>query len=711
MRCPSPIPDEPLRLRALAEYGLDGAHPLPSLDPIVRIAAEVFGMSEAAVNMIGSDEVFFAASFGLGEVDMRREVSFCAHVITQDEVLVVNDAHLDERFHDNPLVAKDGGIRFYAGAPIKHPEGHAVGVLCVLDTVPRDFSAQDSKRLEEMARLVTDKLELRRIEFAGMSGYRTYEHIAMTSPNGIISFDRHGTIKALNRAAQEQFGYQSDQVIGTSVALLLPDWQDGALAPMLADPAATYAYVGEGAVGRRADGSEFPAEVFWSAWMESGEPNFGVVVNDVTERRSKDDAIFALANFDTASGLPNRARFEQQLLEALSRHQSLAVLAIDIPNLDELADTHGHATGDAAFMELAHRIRASIRPDDVLARLGAGKMGLLLPDVGDPLRSAEMADALLSAIAQPLAIAGSDLRFDANCGIALYPANGSTAEEMIGSADLALREAHRIAPGTFRLFDTAFKASAIAKGLFEAEIHRAIRQGELELHYQPQIRLADNVVVGAEALMRWNHPKRGMLAPGAFLPAVEDSGLAVAIGTWIINTASRQAAEWRQSISPDFRMSINLFGAQLRDGNLRAALASARQRHGLPAGALELEITETTALADHERLLPLFRELHADGLELAFDDFGTGFASLSLLASYPLKHLKIDKSFVQNAPHDRTAHAIVKSITDLAHNLGLNVIAEGVETEDQLQFCREIGCDEVQGFLIGKPVPAAQFRA
>lgn len=709
MRCPALIPEEPLRLRALAEYGLDGAHQLPALEPIVRIAAQAFGMPEAAVNMIGSDEVFFAASFGIGEIDMRREVSFCAHVVTQRDVLIVEDALLDERFHDNPLVTAQDGIRFYAGAPILHPEGHAVGVLCVIDTQPRSFSDEDARRLEDMARLVTDKLELRRIEFAGQSGWRTYEHIAMTSPNGIISFGPDGVIKALNRAAQDQFGLSPEQAIGTPLVRLLPAWRDGALANLLAAPAAAQAPVGEDTTGRHATGREFPVEAYWSAWMEGAAPNFGVVVRDVTERRAKDEAIYALANFDAASGLANRARFEQQLEEAISQHPGLAVLAIDIPNLDELADTLGHVAGDAAFAKLADRARASIRPTDVLARLGPGKMGLLLPGITDAHRAAELAERLLAAIALPLLLEQREVRYDANCGIALYPAHGGGADELIGGADLALREAHRIAPGSVQLFAPALRTAAIAKGLFEAEIHRAVQNGELELHYQPQMRLADGALVGAEALIRWNHPERGLLSPAEFLPAAEDSGLAAEIGRWVIDTACRQAAEWRSGTVPHFRMSVNLFGAQLRDSNLRTALASARERHDLPAGALELEITETTALADHGQLLPLFRQLHDDGLELAFDDFGTGFASLSLLASYPLTHLKIDKSFVQNAPHDPTARAIVRAITDLAHNLGLNVIAEGVETEQHLEACRELGCDEVQGFLIGRPVPAAQL--
>ncbi len=280
---------------------------------------------------------------------------------------------------------------------------------------------------------------------------------------------------------------------------------------------------------------------------------------------------------------------------------------------------------------------------------------------------------------------------------------------MLGSAELALGEAHKHSPGSSHLFTATLRAAAVANGLFEADVHRAIRNHEFELHYQPQVRLADGAFVGAEALIRWNHPERGLLAPAAFLPALENSSLAVEIGTWVIDTACRQAAEWRRLLAAHFRMSINLFGAQLRGGNLKAALGSARRRYGLPAGALELEITETSALADHGQLLPLFRGLRDDGFELAFDDFGTGFASLSLLSSYPLSHLKIDKGFIQIAPHDHTAKSIVKAVTDLAHNLGLNVIAEGVETENHLQFCREIGCDEVQGYLFGRPVPAAQF--
>lgn len=712
MRCPSALPDEPERLEALAQYGLSSDQPLPSLDPIVQIAAHAFDAPAAAVNMIGREEVFFAASIGIGDCDMRRDVSFCAHAITQDDVLVVEDARLDARFHDNPLVTGNAQIRFYAGVPVRSPDGHALGALCIVDSKPRAiFSREDRARLKDMAKLVSDRLELRRLQVAGQQGQSRFERIALTSPHGIISVDHSGSITGMNPAAEYIFGRTVAQSVGQSLNMLLPAWKADEIARRLKRPIADVdgPPTPEEVIGRRGDGSDFPIEITWSTWMEGKDANFGLVIRDVSQQRRQEDELFRLANFDQVTSLPNLDLFKERLAESLRGERPAAVLSVGLAGYQDVSDTLGSHAWEQVLKQIAGRLQNGVRTTDVVARIASDEFGICIGGIGDPLRAGEAAATALSAIAQPLVVEDTEVRLDAHCGIALCPSHGSEPDYLIGNANLALQEARKQPAGAAFLYRPALRMAAVARRMFDSELHQAVEREELQLYYQPQVRVLDGALTGAEALLRWNHPERGVLLPAAFLPALEASSLAAALGSWIIDTACRQAAQWRGELTPDFRMSINLFAAQFRCGKLRSIVNEAMNRYELPGSAIELEITETTVLDDEELFRPLLEGLSEDGIQLAFDDFGTGFASLSLLARYPLTHLKIDKSFIQKAFTSERDQAIVRAITALAHELELKVIAEGVESRRYLEFCREIGCDEAQGFLLGQPVPAQQF--
>ena len=713
MRCPSALPDETERLKALAQYGLSAESPLPSLDPVVQIAAHAFDVPVAAVNMVGREEVFFAASTGISECDMGRDVSFCAHAITQDEVMVVEDARLDARFHDNPLVTGPAQVRFYAGVPIRSPDGHALGALCVIDSKPRgSFLADDRERLKEMAKLVSDRLELKRLQVAAEESVGRFEHVALASANGIICVNRRGKITTINPAAERMFGRSAEQIIGQSLNALLPSWKlrnlsrrlrksiDSGRAPAI-----------EEFVGRRADGTDFPVEVAWSAWTEGEESRFGLVVRDISQQRRQEDELFRLANFDHVTGLANLNLFRVRLSEECLGGRPTAVLSIGLAGYQHVSETLGATVWENVLQQIAHRLKHGVRSVDLVARIGSDEFGICLRGVGDPLRAGEAAAVALAGLAQPVLVDGSEVRLDAHCGIALCPSHSSEPDELIANANLALQEARKQLPGQSFLYAPALRMAAVARRLFDNELHRAVERDELQLFYQPQVRVSDGALTGAEALLRWNHPERGVLAPAAFLPALEASSLAADLGTWIIDAACSQAARWRQELTHDFRISINLFAAQFRCGRLRSIVNHAMDRYDLPGSAIELEITETTVLDDEGLFRPLLEGLSEDGVQFAFDDFGTGFASLSLLARYPLTHLKIDKSFIQKAFTSDRDRAIVETITALAHRLDLAVIAEGVESRRYLEFCKEIGCDEAQGFYFGRALPSEQFGA
>lgn len=715
MRCPEVIADEPGRLRALAAHGLFPGTAVPGLDPIVNMAARLFDAPAAAINVIGRDHVFFAASTGIATCDMRRDVSFCAHAITQDGVLVVEDAALDTRFHDNPLVAA-GLISFYAGVPLRDPEGHALGALCIVDPQPRTgFTEQDRQSLMDLARMASEKLELRRLALADRERPSGFAAIAATSPYAVICFDKGWRITAWNPAAVAMFGYNADEAIGRSVATLMPPEQ------VAFAEAAVQRVVGGGApptkettqlIGLRKDGSRFPAALSWSQWTENGEPHFGAIVQDVTHRQQHEDALYRLANYDSLTGLPNRNLLHTQGAEAIAqsveRGEPLTMMLIDLDGFKDVNDTLGHAVGDAILNEVASRLATAAPAGATVARIGGDEFAVIAPGLGDPQKIAAASDAMIAAIVRPIVVDGHDVRIAGSCGYAIAPQHGETVEDLLGSADLALFQAKSEGSGGSFLYLPALRAEAVARRMYDAELHRAVEREEFRLFYQPQVRLSDGALVGAEALLRWQHPVRNILEPAAFLPALEGGSLASAVGAWLLDRACAQAAAWRQSL-PAFRMGANLFAAQFRTDELAATVAEALARHELPAAALELEITENVALAQGNVVLPQLRAVQALGVALAFDDFGTGFASLNLLKDYPISHIKIDKSFIQSMQDSSHDQAIVTSLIDLSHKLGLAVVAEGIETEAQRVFLRDHRCEEGQGYLFGRPMPAELF--
>lgn len=710
MRCPAKTDDEEGRLRALAEYGLSDDLQLASLSQIVDLAVELFDVPVSAVNMVGDDHVFFAAQRGIDTCDMSRDVSFCAHAITQQGVMVVNDALLDPRFYDNPLVTS-GMVRFYAGAVVRSPGGHPLGALCVIDSRPRvRFDAEDGRRLAGLARLVEDKLELRRLQRLEMRPLH-FEASAAASPNAIVCFDSGGRITAWNPAAVRVFGYSESAAIGRNVDMLVaeedrPRIHAGLLKVL---DAGVPIDAGIEVNGLRADGERFPAEIYWSCWREEGAFHFGAIATDMSGRRGEHDALYHLANFDSLTGLANRNLFQRRATAALGTGTALALIVSDFSGFTDVNNTLGYGAGDRVLQVVADRIETALPPAATAARIGFDQFAVLL--VGDAAALPEAtARHLIATIAEPIVVGGQEVRLTGNCGIAVAPGHGDTVEALMGNAGLALLAArHAGGHGTVVGFYPALREEAVARRIYDAELHRALERKEFALFFQPQLRLADGAPVGAEALIRWIHPKRGVLAPAAFLPQLEEGVLAEATGSWVIEAACDQVARWRR-IRPDFRVSVNLFAAQFRSGRLPGIVRDALAAHDLPGEALELEITENIILDDADYLLAQLNELRTLGVQLSFDDFGTGFASLNMLRTYPVTDIKIDRSFtkvIQTSPKDR---AIILALLALAEQFEIGVVAEGVERQEDHEFLREHGCARGQGYLYSKPAPAPVFE-
>lgn len=715
MKCPMIFPNEPARLAALANYGLDEKESLQSLEPVVRIASRMFDMPVSAVNMIGNDHVFFAASTGVGEVDMRRDVSFCAHAINQQDVMVVPDARTDDRFHDNPLVTGSANLRFYAGVPLHSPEGLALGALCIIDDKPHhDFSSEDRERLKELAKMVSDRLELQRIKFNSERERPDFENYAASSSTPVIWFDEKRRIIEWNEAAITTFGYERyDKNILLFDKLIAPDDRPALnqlINQAIANGSLNGLHIPTEINGKRQDNNEVHFGFSLFCWKQAGQIKFEAFLKDLTEHHREKELLQQQANLDALTGLANRARFYRAVEDTVITPLPATVFIIDLDGFKDINDTLGHRVGDEILREIGRRLNALIDAQATLARMGGDEFALLTPNVTDPQQATQLATDILRQIAQPLNVHGQLLRITASCGLASAPVQAQEAMELVGDADLALFKAKRAGRGQYFLFTADLRAEAVARRRYGLELHRAVDEGEFLLFYQPQINLANGKVTGAEALIRWNHPKRGLLAPAAFLPALEAGPLAATVGSWVINEACAQAAYWRRHGAADFRMGINLFSAQFRTGDLVSEIIEALDRHGLPAQALELEVTENIVLDNDEIIFTMLDRLRTYGLNIAFDDFGTGYASLSLLKTYPLTRIKIDRSFVQNMLTSKRDAAVVGAIMDMARSFSLETIAEGIETNDLHNILLKNNCDEGQGYLYGKPMPVLQFE-
>ncbi len=422
-----------------------------------------------------------------------------------------------------------------------------------------------------------------------------------------------------------------------------------------------------------------------------------------------------LAHFDQLTGLANRVSLHKDLssvfLPGGEAPAATSIAMFDLDGFKDINDTLGHSVGDRLLQEVARRMTACAPDNGMFYRLGGDEFVLVLTDCGDPIDSAQKVETVLRRLAARFEISGHHLFVGASVGIAIAPHHGSDVEELLSNADLALYDAKSAGGNVARLFVPLLRAKAHARRSLEIELRRACFNNEFELFYQPQIRASDRAVVGVEALLRWHHPERGLLAPGLFIDALSVSAVVGEVGRWILRSACEQAAAWRAKGLP-LRMGVNLFPAQFHNEALLGDVEKALEESGLPAEALEIEITENIALGEQEESLDVLRALRAKGVQLAFDDFGTGYASLSYLTRYPLTRLKIDQSFVRKMTEKSTLEetAIVRSIIVMAHNLGLEVIAEGVETVAQADFLTAEKCEELQGYLFAKPMAAAKLE-
>ena len=535
------------------------------------------------------------------------------------------------------------------------------------------------------------------------------------SEEGILITDANLAIVSVNAACCRITGYAAEEMIGQSPRLLQSGRHDkGFYAEMWREIDSRGNWRGE-LWDKRKNGEAFPIWISISVVRNTQGKitHYFAIMSDVSERKRSEEQIHYLAYFDVLTGLPNRSLFfrltDQALLEAKRDQAHAALLFVDLDRFKPINDSLGHEVGNQLLRRVATRLREALRAEDVVARLGGDEFAVALFDIAQRDHAANVARKLLDVLKEPFRIHNHELKLGASIGIAIYPEDSPDTETLLRLADLAMYRAKQSGEG-YAFFSEELNRRALQRLRVEAGLRRALAQDELLLHYQPKVDIATGRVVGAEALVRWRHPETGMVPPGEFIPVAEESGLVVDIGNWVLNAACAQASAWRQAGLPPVKIAVNLSAREFAP-DLSERVKEVLDRHGLPPSFLELEITEGVLAKSTEGVIRMMGELMSLGIGLSLDDFGTGFSSLSYLKRFPVDTLKIDRSFVTGIPGDANDCAIAGAIVSMAKQLRHTVIAEGVETQDQLAFLRQIGCDAIQGFLFSRPLDAASFEA
>ena len=537
-----------------------------------------------------------------------------------------------------------------------------------------------------------------------------HSSIIEDSDQGILITDVHERIVSVNAAFSRITGYAAHEALGQTTDLLRSgvhdaDFRGRVLAAMQGDGP----WQGE-IIGKRKNGELFPQTVSISVVRDDqGQVTHAFsIFSDISVLRATEARMQHLANFDSLTGLPNRAHFHRLVDQGLAtarRTESFgALLAIDLQRFTTVNETFGHAIGDDLLRQVAQRFRQSLREEDVVARVGADEFVVALLSIQRREHAGIVAQKLLAALKPGFNIASMVLHVGASIGISVFPEDGMETASLLQFADVATKRLKTEGDAGYLFYSPTMNQRAKERWAIEGELRQALADGDLLLHYQPKVSLRNGRIVGAEALIRWRHPQRGMISPVHFIPVAEETGLILELGDWVADEACRQIRAWRDSGLSIPVMSINLSARQF-DDLLPNRLLATLDRHGLPPACLQLEITESLLVRGTEGVVRIMNELVAIGLTLSMDDFGTGYSSLAYLKKFPITALKIDRSFVIGLPGDDNDCAIARAIVTMAQQLRQEIVAEGVETTEQMQFLRSIGCDQMQGFLFSPAVP------
>lgn len=611
-------------------------------------------------------------------------------------------------------VLQDLCAESYIGVTLFSHTGHPIGLIAVIGREPLANRPLAESILKLVAIRASGELERLFAEEKLQLSSSVFSH----AREGILITEADGTILEVNEAFSRITGYSREDVVGKNPRILNSGRQSKEFY------AALWLNLHErghwsGEMWNRRKNGEVYAELLTISAVKNTEEkaqHYVALFSDISDIKAHEQQLVHIAHYDTLTNLPSRVlladRLNQGMTQAQRRNQRLAVAYIDLDGFKEVNDSHGHDVGDQLLIIVANRMKESLREGDTLARIGGDEFVAVLLDLTDVESCVPMLNRLLAAAAASIEIEGEVLHVSASLGVTFYPQAGNVdADQLVRQADQAMYQAKLEGRNRYSVFDAEHDSSV--RGFHENldEISRALFAREFVLYYQPKVNMVSGEIIGAEALIRWQHPKKGLLPPSVFLPLIEEHLLAVKIGEWVIDTALNQMTLWQQA-GLDIPVSVNVGALQLQQAGfveyLRVVLAA---HPDVKPSCLEIEVLETSAVKDIARVSQVMNECREIGISFALDDFGTGYSSLTYLQRLPISNIKIDQSFIRDITSDQSDQRLVKTIIDMGNNFNLKVIAEGVETEVQFMLLKQMGCMEYQGYLFSKPVPVEQFEA
>ena len=561
-----------------------------------------------------------------------------------------------------------------------------------------------------IAAIGLDEIDVR--DLLGRVAENRFQRIAMSLGDGLVCTDSNYLITVWNPGATAIFGYSPDEMIGRPFDTLCAGNAEVpfSIHQAHAQPAGTVIEFD----ARHRNGNVLPVEASFSRWQGADGIQYGAILRDVSVRKREAEKIRYLAEYDTLTGLPNRYTLEARLASMIAATEAstseVALLIIGLDGFQQINDLLGHSNGDLILRAVSDRLVGEVGSAGVVARLSGDEFAIAASGLGPSEGIEDLARRIAAAFDNPVMTGSRSHRVSLSTGAAVFPASGSSASELLSNAHLALRRAKVARRGGCVLFEASIREEIESRLMLETELVRAAERGEFELFYQPQVGLGSLELIGAEALIRWRHPERGLISPGVFMPVVNTSPISERIATWVLETACRQARAWEVSGRP-LRVGVNLSPSQLHSGDLARSVADVLAATGLSPSLLELEVTEDILLVDERRVLATFQRIQKLGVRIVFDDFGTGYASLSYLKKFPLDGLKIDRSFVLDLLTDPDDAAIVNSTVALSKELGLSVIAEGIENRATADLLALMGCEEGQGYFFARPLAVPEFES
>ncbi len=597
-------------------------------------------------------------------------------------------------------------------------DGHCFGHYRVAGKP--SYNETDRRHLSSLASLTAGVLQVHSLAQRSTHAFAQVEALLAQQTQildqlheSVLTMDLTGYITSWNKGAERLFGYSSVEAVGRNILFLYDDEDTG-----FHD-----AFLEQGGRLMEVRRKKKSGEVFWASLSLSplrdlDERPVGLIayLTDITERKLAEERLHHLAYYDALTSLPNRTlltKLADQALSVALRSKMLGcMLFIDLNRFKLINDTLGRRIGDELLRQVSVRFRKVLRDQDLVARLGGDEFAVGLFDISQHFEASTVAQKLLAALVEPFLIEGHDLRVGASIGISVYPQDGHDAETLLRLADIAMYRAKQDGGGdaeSVAFYSHDMNLGMQARMRLETGLRHALAEHQLLLHYQPKYALGSGRMIGAEALVRWRHPVHGMIPPADFIPLAESTGLVVQVGEWVLEAACAQAQAWKQAGLPPIRIAVNVSAREFTSA-LPTRVAAMLERYGLDAAWLELEITESTLMHNIERVIGIMDRITALGVALSLDDFGTGYSSLSYLKRFPIDTLKIDRSFTTGIPSDASDCAIATTIISIAQQLHHKVIAEGVETAEQMAFLNSAGCDEVQGYLFSRPLPAEEFE-